>query len=195
MTTEVSLEKLFADLIEQTSQDSNQHSKKPPPVHLWDPEKTGDMDLRIDREGRWLHESIEIKKPAIVKLFASLLKVEGRDYYLVSPTEKWQIQVDIAPLYIVNAERIIREGVQVISLSTSTDDHILLDMDHPLSMQQFNGVYMPIVTVRSNLKGLLSRAVFYQLVEWGITRSKLDGKCEHIIESLGCEFSLGHFTP
>ena len=186
MTTEVSLEKLFADLIEQTSQ----HSKKPPPVHLWDPEKTGDMDLRIDREGRWLHESIEIKKPAIVKLLASLLKVEGRDYYLVSPTEKWQIQVDIAPLYIVNAERIIREGVQVISLSTSTDDHILLDMDHPLSMQQFNGVDMPIVTVRNNLKGLVSRAVFYQLVEWGISRSKLDGKCEHIIESLGCEFSL-----
>jgi hypothetical protein len=153
------------------------------------------MDLRIDREGRWLHESIEIKKPAIVKLFASLLKAEGRDYYLVSPTEKWQIQVDIAPLYIVNAERIIREDTQVISLSTSTDDHILLDIDHPLSMQEFNGVYMPIVTVRNNLKGLVSRAVFYQLVEWGISRSKLDGQREHIIESFGCEFSLGHFTP
>jgi hypothetical protein len=191
VTTEVSLEKLFADLIEET----NQHSKKPPPVHLWDPKKTGDMDLRIDREGRWLHESIEIKKPAIVKLFASLLKAEGRDYYLVSPTEKWQIQVDIAPLYVVNAERIIREDTQVISLSTSTDDHILLDIDHPLCMQQFNGVYMPIVTVRNNLKGLVSRSVFYQLVEWGISRSKLDGKCEHIIESFGCEFSLGHFTP
>jgi hypothetical protein len=191
VTTEVSLEYLFADLIDQTSQ----HSKKPPPVHLWDPGKTGVMDLRIDREGRWLHESIEIKKPAIVKLFASLLKAEERDYYLVSPTEKWQIQVDIAPLYIVNAERIIREDTQVISLSTSTDDHILLDMDHPLSMQQFNGVYMPIVTVRNNLKGLLSRAVFYQLVEWGISRSKLDGQREHIIESFGCEFSLGHFTP
>jgi hypothetical protein len=191
VTTEVSLEYLFADLIDQTSQ----HSKKPPPVHLWDPGKTGVMDLRIDREGRWLHESIEIKKPAIVKLFASLLKLEGCDYYLVSPAEKWQIQVDIAPLYIVNAERIIRQGAQVISLATNTDDHIVLDIDHPLSMQQFNGTFMPIVTVRNNLNGLVSRTVFYQLVEWGITRSKLDGKCEHIIESLGCEFSLGHFTP
>lgn len=190
MTTEVSLEHLFADLIKQTSQ----HSKKPPPVHLWDPEKTGDMDLRIDSEGRWLHESIEIKKTAIVKLFASLLKVEGHDYYLVSPTEKWQIQVDIAPLYIVNAERIIRQGTQVISLATNTDDHILLDIDHPLSMQQFNGTFMPIVTVRNNLNGLVSRGVFYQLVEWGFTRSMVDGQSERIIESLGCEFSLGHFT-
>ena len=191
MTSKVSLEKLFADLFEQTSQ----HSSQLPPVHLWHPEKTGYMDLRIDREGRWLHESSEIKKPAMVKLFASLLKAEGQDYYLVSPREKWQIDVDIAPLHIVSAERIIRQGMQAISLVTTTGDHILLDRDHPLSMQAFNGTLMPIVNVRDNLNGLICRSVYYQMVEWGISRPAGNGQDELFLVSLGCEFSLGQFTP
>lgn len=191
MTSKVSLEKLFADLFEQTSQ----HSPQLPPIHLWHPEKTGDMDLRIDREGRWLHQSSEIKKPAMVKLFASLLKAEGQDYYLVSPNEKWQIDVDIAPLHIVSAERIIRQGMQAISLVSTTGDHILLDSDHPLSMQAFNGTFMPIVNVRDNLNGLICRSVYYQMVEWGISRPAGNGQNELFLESLGCEFSLGQFTP
>jgi hypothetical protein len=191
VTSSVSLEKLFADLIAQTKE----HSHQLPPVHLWQPKKTGDMDLRIDREGRWLHESSEIKKSAIVTLFASLLKAEGKDYYLVSPNEKWQIQVDIAPLHIVSAERTIRKGVQVISFSSSTGDHFLLDRGHPLSMQEFSGTLMPIVSVRDNLNGLISRSVFYQLVDWGTSRSVVEGCNELMINSLGCEFSLGQFTP
>lgn len=191
MTSTVSLEKLFADLFEQTSE----YSSQLPPVHLWHPEKTGHMDLRIDREGRWLHESSEIKKPAIVHLFASLLKVEGQNHYLVSPNEKWQIEVDIAPLHIVSAERVIRQGMQAISLASTTGDHFLLDRHHSLSMQSFNGTLMPIVNVRDNLNGLISRAVYYQLVEWGITRPAGSGQDELFLESLGCEFSLGQFTP
>ena len=191
MTSTVSLEKLFADLLKQTSQ----HSSQLPPVHLWHPEKSGHMDLRIDREGRWLHESSEIKKPAIVNLFASLIKVEGQEYYLVSPNEKWQIDVDIAPLHLVSAERNIRQGMQAISLTSSTGDHILLDRDHPLSMQAFDDSLVPIVSVRDNLNGLICRSVYYQLVEWGVTQSADNGRNELFLESLGCQFSLGQFTP
>lgn len=131
----------------------------------------------------------------MVKLFASLLKAEGQDYYLVSPNEKWQIDVDIAPLHIVSAERIIRQGMQAISLASTTGDHILLDSDHPLSMQAFNGTLMPIVNVRDNLNGLICRSVYYQMVEWGISRPAGNGQNELFLESLGCEFSLGQFTP
>ena len=190
MKSLISLDQLFADHFQHT----HQHSDQLPPVHLWHPKKSGDIDLRIDREGRWIHESSEIKKPAIVKLFSSLLKMEKNAYYLVTPKEKWQIKVDIAPLYIVSAERIVREGVQVISFSTNTDDHILLDRHHPLSIQKFSGSFLPIVTVRDNLNGLISRSVFYQLVEWGRTRSIGHEQNELIIESLGCDFSLGQYS-
>ena len=70
------LEALFTDLIDEQKQ-----SAKRPPVHLWDPEKSGDMDLRIDREGRWIHEGSPIKRAALVNLFASILKREGDSYF------------------------------------------------------------------------------------------------------------------
>lgn len=189
MKSLISVEQLFADLIKKTSQ----HSGKLPPVHLWHPEKSGDMDLRIDREGRWLHESSEIKKPAIVKLFSSILKVEEGNYYLVTPNEKWQIQVDIAPFYIIETKRISRDGIQVISLSTATDDQILLGKDHPLIMRKTEGVALPMVTVRHNLNALVSRTVYYQLVDWGREQPLANGKSELILDSLGCQFSLGDF--
>jgi hypothetical protein len=66
------LETLFADLLEEQKQ-----SSKRPPVHLWNPEQSGDMDLRIDREGRWIHEGDPIRRTALVSLFASILKREG----------------------------------------------------------------------------------------------------------------------
>ena len=185
----ISTEQLFADLFQYAIQYSDQL----PPVHLWNPEKSGDMDLRIDREGRWLHESSEIKKPAIVRLFSSLLKLEENTYYYVTPNEKWQIQDDIAPIYIIDAKTITREGIQTICLSATTDEHILLGKDHPLIMREFNGVELPIVTVRNGLNGLISRSVFYQLVDWGQSKSLGNGLSELILESLNCQFSLGKY--
>jgi hypothetical protein len=189
----ISLEQLFADLIQQT----NQHSFKFPPVHLWHPEKTGDMDLRIDREGRWIHESVEIKRPSMVKLFSSLLKVEDGQYFLVTPTEKWQIEVDIAPFFIIDSERMTRKGVQVISLTTSTEEQVLLGKDNPLIIDSKppKEPLIPLVHIRNNLNALVSRAVYYQLVDWGYEKSNIDGKSQLILDSLNCQFSLGDFLP
>ena len=63
------------------------------------------MDMIIDREGRWIHEGGEIKRPAMVKLFASILVYEEGDYFLITPVEKWRIQVEVAPLFVIAAER------------------------------------------------------------------------------------------
>lgn len=189
MNSPISPEQLFADLIEQTNKSSSQL----PPVHLWHPEKTGDMEMLIDREGRWFHQSVEIKRPAMVKLFASLLRIEDGDYFLVAPNEKWQIQVDIAPLYIVDAERIFRDGVQVISFTTSTEERVLLSSDNRLIMHQkrpLESIY-PLIHVRDGLNALVSRNIYYQLVDWGRENSLDNGKRELIIDSLGSQFSLG----
>lgn len=192
MNSPISPEQLFADLIEQTNKSSSQL----PPVHLWHPEKTGDMEMLIDREGRWFHQSVEIKRPAMVKLFASLLRIEDGDYFLVAPNEKWQIQVDIAPLYIVDAERIFRDGVQVISFTTSTEERVLLSPDNRLIMHQkrpLESIY-PLIHVRDGLNALVSRNIYYQLVDWGRENSLDNGKRELIIDSLGSQFSLGDTT-
>ena len=61
-----------------------------PPLDLWQPDLSGDIDIRIDREGRWYHEGDEIKRESLVQLFASILRrEEDGEYYLVTPAEKW----------------------------------------------------------------------------------------------------------
>jgi hypothetical protein len=180
-----SLDNLFADLL-ALQKDS---SASLPPVHLWDPPKSGDMDMVIDREGRWIHEGGEIKRERLVKLFSTILKREGDDYFLVTPVEKWKIKVDFAPFYIVAATINNRDSQQAISLSTSTGESLVLSADNPLWVDypQGSDQPVPLVRVRNNLPGLISRSVFYQLVEWG--QPAKDGGL--YIDSMGQRFLLG----
>lgn len=116
------LEAIFADLLEQ----QRQSAESLPPVHLWQPQLSGVMDLRIDRQGRWIHEGSEIKRQPLVKLFSRILRREGESYFLLTPVEKWQITVDVAPFFIVSANREIRDSQQAIVFNTSTGDQFVL---------------------------------------------------------------------
>src|SRR5687767_6964260 len=75
--------------------------KGPPPVHLWNPPYCGDLDMRISADGTWHYLKTPIGRPALVKLFASVLKREGDRYVLVTPVEKVGITVDDAPFLAV----------------------------------------------------------------------------------------------
>jgi hypothetical protein len=187
--TSTSLDSLFSDLL--TSQ--QQSFATLPPVHLWKPELSGDIDIVVDREGRWIHEGGEIKRPALVKLFASILVREEGVYFLVTPVEKWRIRVDAAPLFVIAAEREIRDGYQTIKLTTRTDDAVVLGSNHPLWIESINASQepLPFVMVRGNLPGLLSRNVFYQLVEWAADEAAEPVTGELFISSMGERFSLG----
>ena len=186
------VDKLFSDLLSE----SNKYSDTLPPIHLWHPELSGDIAIRIDREGRWFHESEEIKRASIVELFSKLLKLEGSDYYLVTPSEKWKIQVDVAPLFVISASLEVRQGHQAIVLQTLTGESILLGRANPLQMKQdlAGEETYPIILVRDNLTALLSRATYYQLVDWSVSRPYKEGQIEQIIESMDCEFSLGFYS-
>jgi uncharacterized protein len=186
------VDKLFSDLLSE----SNKYSDTLPPIHLWHPELSGDIAIRIDREGRWFHESVEIKRASIVKLFSKLLKLEGSNYYLVTPSEKWKIQVDVAPLFVISASLEVRQGHQAIVFHTLTGETILLGRDNPLQMKNdlAEEETCPIILVRENLTALLSRATYYQLVEWSVSRPYKEGQTEQLIESLGFEFSLGFYS-
>ena len=184
-----SLDSLFADLLAS----QQQSSAALPPVHLWKPTLSGDIDIVVDREGRWIHEGGEIKRPALVKLFASILVCEEGDYFLLTPVEKWRIRVEVAPLFVIAAEREIRDGYQTIKLTTRTDDVVVLDKHHPLWIEPPSSSQepLPLVMVRGNLPGLLSRNVFYQLVEWAADEAGEQLSGELFISSMGERFSLG----
>jgi len=186
------VDKLFSDLLSE----SKKYSDTLPPIHQWQPELSGDIAIGIDREGRWFHDSVEIKRDSIITLFSKLLKLEESDYFLVSPNEKWRIQVDVAPLFVISASLEVRQGHQAIVCQTLTGDTILIGRDNPLQMKQdvANEQTYPLLLVRDNISALISRATFYQLVDWSICRIHQDGQKEQLIESMGCEFSLGLYS-
>ena len=186
------VDKLFSDLLSE----SKKYSDTLPPIHQWHPELSGDIAIRIDREGRWFHDSVEIKRDSIIALFSKLLKLEESDYFLVTPNEKWRIQVDVAPLFVISASLEIRQGHQAIVCQTLTGDTILIGRGNPLQMKQdsANEQTYPLLLVRDNITALFSRAAFYQLVDWSISRIHQDGQKEQLIESLGCKFSLGLYS-
>ena len=79
-------------------------AKGPPPVERWNPPFCGDLDMRIAADGTWFYLKTPIGRPALVKLFASVLKREGDKYFLVTPVEKCGIQVDDAPFLAVELD-------------------------------------------------------------------------------------------
>ena len=76
----------------------------PAPVELWNPPFCGDLDMRIAADGTWFYLGTPIGRPALVKLFASILKREGDRYFLVTPVEKCGIAVDDAPFLAVELD-------------------------------------------------------------------------------------------
>ena len=186
------LDKLFSDLLD--SQRESQSST--PPIHLWNPTHCGDIDILIDREGRWFHEGGEIKRQQLVRLFASILLREDDNYFLITPAEKCRIKVAVAPLFVVSATRESRDGIQAISMTTSTGDRVVVDREHPLFMaQQRDGQSQqlyPQVMVRNNIPALISRPVYYQLIDWALEDSPGDAESDSVfLDSMGERFSLG----
>ncbi len=158
-----------------------------PPVHLWKPDYCGDLDIQIKRDGRWIHEGGEIKRPAMVKLFSSILWREGDQYFLVTPVEKVGIAVDDVPFFFTRLE--VRQGEQGQELvfTSSTDDVVVASAEHPLRVviNPHTGEPSPYLMVRYGMEGLLSRNVFYELAELAEEREGAFG-----VESCGEWFAL-----
>ena len=98
--------------------------KGPPPVHLWNPPFCGDLDMRIATDGTWFYLKTPIGRPALVKLFASVLKREGDKYFLVTPVEKCGIVVDDAPFLAVEIKVEEPAPGRVLHFRTNVDDWV-----------------------------------------------------------------------
>jgi len=137
-----------------------------PPVEKWDPALSGEMDLVIKKDGSWVHEGRTITRPGLVRTFSRILKRENDEYFLVTPGEKWRIQVETAP-FLVTAMTLENPGKsQVIKMTTNTDNLIHLSIDHPLWVEyDDNQNPTPYILVRHNLNALINRNVYNELTE------------------------------
>ena len=144
-----------------------------PPVDKWNPPFCGDIDLKILRDGRWMYMGTEIKRPAMVRLFSTILRLDSDgEYYLVTPVEKVRIQVEDTPFLIVSMDKLKKENKTSLIFYTSLQDKIILTKKNPISIEvNDKNEPSPYILVRNNLRGLISRSVYYELIEYAQERT------------------------
>ena len=72
-----------------------------PPVTRWNPAYCGDSGMRIGRDGTWFHQGAVMTRPAMVRLFSTILRKDDEGFMLVTPVEKLSIAVEDAPFLAV----------------------------------------------------------------------------------------------
>ena len=139
------------------------------PVDSWNPKFCGDLDIRITKDGSWFYEGSKINRKNLVKLFSSILKKEGEKYFLVTPSEKIGIKVDVAP-FVANSLDFLGKGrAQKISFTTNVEYTFDLNYDHPIRITYNSKTNEPIpyVAVKRNLEALIDRKSFYRFIDLG----------------------------
>lgn len=167
-----------------------------PPLERWNPPDCGDIDIRIDREGGWHHDGRPIGRPALVRLFASVMRREGARHVLVTPVEKLGITVEDAPFLAVEMRAAGPENAPAqLAFRTNLDDWVTCDAAHPLRFdRQADGSARPYIYVRRGLWARLTRAVFLDLVEQGEER-EVEGRRLFGVVSSGEFFPIAPVDP
>jgi len=161
-----------------------------PPVHLWNPPFCGDIDMRIARDGTWFYLGTPIGRPALVRLFSTILKREDGKHFLVTPVEKVGIIVDDAPFLAVEMLREQDPRGRLLRFRTNVDDWVPCDSAHRLRFEMAaDGGLTPYLHVRADLWAKVTRAVYYDLVDMGEERV-VDGKAMFGIASAGEFFAM-----
>lgn len=164
-----------------------------PPVEQWNPPLSGEIDICIDNDGVWYHEGVAFQRHDLMKLFSSLLTCEQGQYFLVSPVEKWRIQVEDVPFVLVFMEvDAAGQADQLLHFRTQVGDRITIDETHPLTLLPFGPErqLLPYVSFHRDLKGRVSRNVYYQLIELAEEGLRPDGTFALGVRSGGCFFPL-----
>jgi hypothetical protein len=164
-----------------------------PPVHRWNPPYCGEIDMEIRRNGQWFYLGTPINRPALVKLFSTVLRHdEDGHHYLVTPVEKVRIRVEDAPFVATTVERHQEAGGDYLRFTLQTGDVVVADDAHPLRVDYRGAEPRPYLKVRDRLEALVSRNVYYQLVEWGQSQTMADGDIL-TVSSAGAVFEIGRF--
>jgi uncharacterized protein len=161
-----------------------------PPVHLWNPPFCGDLDMRIAPDGTWYYMGTPIGRPALVRLFSTILKREDGKHFLVTPVEKVGIRVDDAPFLAVELVQEHDDRGRRLRFRTNVDDWVECDSTHPLRFEaSAEGGLTPYLLVRAELWAKVTRALYYDLVDMGEERM-IDGRQVFGVASAGAFFAM-----
>lgn len=140
--------------------------KRLPPVERWNPAHCGHSAMRIAADGTWFHEGVPIMRPAMVRLFADILRREpdGR-HVLVTPGEKLDIDVDDAAFVATEVKSEGAGTARRLAFRLNTGDVVVAGPDHPIVLDDHGRGAHPYLSVRGGLDALLARPVFYELAE------------------------------
>jgi hypothetical protein len=136
-------------------------ARRLPPVDRWHPEHCGDSEMRIARDGTWFHQGQPIRRPAMVRLFSTILRREpDGSHVLVTPVEKLTIEVESTAFRAIEMECEGAVEARRIALKLDSGDALIVGRAHPLTLDP-----SPRVLVRHGLEAELSRPIYYELAE------------------------------
>ena len=138
----------------------------PPPVDRWHPDHCGDSQMRIARDGTWFHQGTPIARPAMVRLFATVLRREpDGNHVLVTPVEKLAIEVEHTAFRATQMTMAGEGPNRRIGLTLDSGDALIVGPDHPLIIVDTADGPSPRVAVRFGLEAELARPLYYELAE------------------------------
>lgn len=156
-----------------------------PPVEKWNPSHCGDSEMRIARDGIWFHQGSPIGRPAMVRLFSTILRREADgSFVLVTPVEKLAIAVEDAPFVAVEVKSEGEGRARRLAFRLNTGDAVIAGPDHALRFRGDSHFSArpdqadtdlgksdcphPYLEVRAGLDALVARPVYYELAEWAL---------------------------
>jgi len=180
----------LAALISRAAGDSGEGKRGLPPVERWNPPFCGDIGMEIRSDGTWFYMGTPIGRPALVRLFSTILKREEGKHFLVTPVEKVGIRVDDAPFLAVEMVKESEGRGRVLRFRTNVDDWVACDSAHRLRFEAAaDGGLTPYLHVRSDLWAKVTRALYYDLVDMGEERV-VDGRPMFGVTSSGEFFAM-----
>lgn len=166
----------IADLVAQ---------RKLPPLEGWAPQQSGDSAMRIAADGTWFHEGGEIRREAMVRAFAGLLKRDADgQHWLFTPFEKLSVEVEDAAFIAVDCVR--ADGALAFRLNT--DDIVIAGPDHRLRAAGTAEDPALYLHVRRGCEARLNRSTWAQLAEIALAEGAKDNGWQ--VTSQGTTFSL-----
>jgi uncharacterized protein len=151
-------------------------AQRSPPVSDWKPAQFSHSKMQIARNGDWFHDGGRIERPAMVRLFASILRREhDGQYALVTPVEHQIVDVEDLPFIAVEM-RVDGIGKDArIAFRLNTGDVVIAGPDHPLSLAQMGDEPDFRMMVRPGLEARIGRAPYYVLAELAMASPDLPG--------------------
>ena len=163
-----------------------------PPVEKWNPSHCGEIDIRIARDGTWIHQGTPIGRRELVRLFSTILRKDADGYCLVTPAERMRIKVDDAPFLAVLLDVRGTGRDQQLVFTTNVGDDVVANNEHRIRVEiaAETNEPSPYVHVRSGLEARIARNVFYQLAEIAVPGDG-ESKGQLGVWSNGVFFPLG----